>query len=175
MAHAPFRFAAVLLAALPALALGGCVARPPIAAPAPQPHFDAFAFFSGPTLGTGRLRKVFSNPETTLVHGRGHVEGDTLVLDQDVVEGSKPSRHRQWRIHADASGNLTGTLSDARGPVTGTVTGNRLHLAFTMKGGLPTQQWLTLATDGRSAHNIMIVTKLGVTIAVLDEDIRKVG
>ena len=169
------RFAPALFAALPALALGGCIARPPIEAPAPQPRFDVFAFFSGPTLGTGRLRKAFSKPESTLVHGRGHVEGDTLVLDQDVVEGSKPSRHRQWHIRADATGHLTGTLSDAGGPVTGTVTGNRLHLAFTIKGGLPTQQWLTLAPDGRSAHNIMIVTKFGVTIAVLDEDIRKTG
>jgi hypothetical protein len=169
----PLRSAPVLLAALPALALGGCIARPPIAAPAPQPRFDVLAFFSGPTLGTGRLHKLFSKQEATLVHGTGHVEGDTLVLDQDVVEGNKPSRHRQWRIRQDAPGHFTGTLTDASGPVTATVEGNRLHIAFTMKGGFPTQQWLTLAPDGRSAHNVMIVTKLGVTVATLTEEIRK--
>lgn len=42
-----------------------------------------------------------------------------------------------------------------------------------MKGGFATQQWLVLAPDGRSAHNVMVVTKLGVRVAVLDETITK--
>ena len=44
-----------------------------------------------------------------------------------------------------------------------------------MKGGLPTEQWLTLAADGRSAHNIMVVRKFGLRIALLDEEIRRQG
>ena len=51
--------------------------------------------------------------------------------------------------------------------------GNRLHLAFTTKGGLKVQQWLTLAADGRSAHNVLVVTKLGMRVAVLVEEIVK--
>ncbi|MBR0553072.1 DUF3833 family protein [Stakelama marina] len=160
-------------AILAPLLLAGCVGAPPIAQPAPQPRFDVFAFFAGPTLGTGRLKKILSGTESTLVHGTGRVEGDTLVLDQTVEEGDKPAKHRQWRIRRTGPGRYSGTLTDASGPVTGEVEGNRLHLSFTMKGGLPTQQWLTLAPDGRSAHNIMTVTKLGLTVAVLDEDIRK--
>jgi hypothetical protein len=42
-----------------------------------------------------------------------------------------------------------------------------------MKGGLPTDQWLTLAADGRSAHNIMVVKKFGAGVAVVHEEIRK--
>ena len=41
------------------------------------------------------------------------------------------------------------------------------------EGRLPTDQWLTLAPDGQSAHNILIVRKFGVTVAVLDETIRR--
>lgn len=43
-----------------------------------------------------------------------------------------------------------------------------------MKGGLPTEQWLILAADGRSAHNTMVVKKLGMRVAVLEEEIVKV-
>lgn len=131
------------------------------------------AFFSGHTLGTGRLKKVLSGTEDTIVHGNGRVEGNTLILDQTVEEGDKPPETRTWRIHQDGPDHLSGTLTDAAGPVTGVVEGNRLHLAFTMKGGLPTDQWLTLAPDGRSAHNIMVVKKFGLRVAVLDEIIRK--
>lgn len=159
--------------AVAALSLSACVPRPAIAPPAPAPRFDALAFFSGTTLGTGRLKKLFAGEERTIVHGMGTIDGDTLVLRQDVEEGAKPAKHRMWRIRNDAPGHYSGTLTDASGPITGTVDGDRLHLTFTMKGGLPTEQWLVLAPDGRSAHNIMVVRKLGLRVAVLDEEIRK--
>lgn len=151
----------------------GCVQTPPLATVSAAPKFDAIAFFSGETLGTGSLEKVFSGTERTIVHGNGRVEGNTLILDQTVEEGDKPAKTRTWRIHRDGPDRLSGTLNDATGLVTGVVEGNRLHLAFTMKGGLPTDQWLTLARDGRSAHNVMIVKKFGLRVAVLDETIRK--
>jgi hypothetical protein len=153
--------------------LSGCVGSQPMARPSPSPRFDAIAFFSGHTIGAGRLGKILSAPEETEVHGTGHLEGGTLVLDQNVKEGDKPSKHRTWRLHQDAPGRYSGTLTDASGPVTGEAEGNRLHLSFTMKGGLPTEQWLTLSTDRLSAHNIMVVKKFGVRVAVLVEEIRK--
>lgn len=164
------RFAPSLIAPL---LLAACVGAPSVAVPTPRPAFDALAFFSGHTLGTGRLRKLFSATEQTDVHGSSRVENGTLVLDQVVAEGDKPARHRTWRIHADGPGHYTGTLTDAVGQIVGESDGNRLHLAFAMKGGLPTDQWLSLAADGRSAHNIMVVKKFGLRVAVLDEDIRK--
>lgn len=42
-----------------------------------------------------------------------------------------------------------------------------------MKGGMRVDQWLTLSADGQVAQNHLIVRKLGVTIATLEETIRK--
>ena len=163
-----------IITSLLAAPLSACVGTPPITTPASAPRFDALAFFSGHTLGTGSLKKIMSRSEETRVHGTGHVEDGTLVLDQIVTEGDKAAKHRTWHIRQDAPGHYSGTLSDASGPITGEVEGNLLHLVFTMKGGLATEQWLTLAPDGRSAHNVMVVKKLGLDVAVLDEEIVKV-
>jgi hypothetical protein len=57
--------------------------------------------------------------------------------------------------------------------VTGVVAGNRLHLSFRMRGGMDVDQWLTLAPGGRSAKNVLRVRKFGVTVAALDETIRR--
>lgn len=158
---------------LAVLSLSACVGAPPLATPAPVPRFDALTFFSGQTLGTGSLKKILSSTERTVVHGTGQVDHGTLVLEQTVQEGDKSETRRTWRIREDAPGHYVGTLTDAAGPIKGEVDGDRLHLAFTMKGGLPTDQWLTLAADGRSAYNIMVVKKFGVSVAVLHEEIRK--
>lgn len=123
----------IILGLLAVLTLSACVGTPQIEAPAPAPHFDALTFFSGHTLGNGKLKKIFSGAETSEVHGTGRVEGGTLVLDQLVKEGSKPTKHRTWRIREDSPDHYTGTLTDASGPITGEAQGNRLHLAFTVK------------------------------------------
>ncbi len=157
------------------LLTAGCVTVPVVPPPVAAPPFVAECFFAGATDGIGTLRVAFRKPVTTHVEGRGRVEPDgTLVLDQTVVEGDKAPTTRQWRIRAAAPGRYIGTLTDAAGPVAGTVAGNRLHLIFAMKGGLHADQKLDLAPDGQSAHNIMVITKVGVTVASLDETIRRV-
>lgn len=165
------------------LALAACAYTPPLAvapiAPAAQPRFDAIAFFTGRSEGEGRLSKLFSGTEATHVESSGTLSGGVLHLVQQVREGAKPVRTREWTIREDRPGHYTGTLTDAAGgigggPVTGETDGNRLHLAFTLKGGFPTEQWLTLSPDGRRAYNVLKVRKFGVTVAVLSEDIRRV-
>lgn len=167
------------------LVLPACATVPRLAAVAPTPCFVAETFFAGRTEGVGTLRIAFRRPVTVIVHGHGAVAPDgAIVLDQTVLEGRKPAATRQWRITVGriTAGRITpsgperytGSLSDAVGPVTGTVTGNRLHLVFAMKGGLHADQRLDLAADGASAHNVMIITKLGMTVATLDETIRRV-
>lgn len=155
------------------LLVGGCVGAPPLTSAVPTPAFDVPAFFAGRTEGIGQLKTLFSKSRTTIVHGTGTMEGDVLVLDQTVRQGTSPPTHRQWRIHAAGPGKYAGTLSDATGNIVGEVDGNRLHLSFMLKGKLATQQWLTLAADARSAHNLMIVSKFGIRVAVLEEEIRK--
>lgn len=178
----------VLLAPL-ALLLGGCVSTPPITAPIAQaetPRFDPFAFFVGESRGTGTLAKVLSDPVPITVVSRGRIvtEAETasawaipprrvLVLDQTVTEGDKPRRARQWRLVELAPGRYEGTLTDAIGPVTGRSEGNRLLLEYMMEGSFKVRQELTLAPDGTRADNVLKVSQLGITVAVLVEDIRK--
>lgn len=145
------------------------------AAPAPVPTFDAIRFFTGRTEGTARMKVMLGRPHAVHVRGQGRVEPDgTLVLDQVVARDGRPETHRSWRIRQDAPGHYTGTLSDAVGPITGETIGNRLRLSYRARHGIAIEQSLTLAPDGRSAANRLVARKLGVTVAVLDETIRKI-
>jgi hypothetical protein len=156
---------------LPLAAMAACSAGPPNP-PVAAPRFDAKAFFTGTLHGDGTLKVLTKSPRHVTVESRGHVDPDgTLVLDQHVVGDGDAPRDRVWHIRETAPGRYAGTLSDAAGPITGDVTGNRLHLAFPMKGGLKAQQWLDLSPDGRAADNLMKVTKFGVTVATLHEKI----
>jgi hypothetical protein len=162
---------------LPMVALTGCVGIPPRGPySATASRFSAQQFFAGRTEGQSVLKKAFSKPEQVRVEGHGTVDRDgMLVLDQTVIEGTKAATHRQWRIQEVSPGHYAGTLTSANGPIEGDAHGNRLHLHFRMKGGLDAQQWLTLAPDARSAHNVMVVRKFGIVVGTLDETIRKIG
>ena len=158
------------------LLLTACAASPPTpAADAGAAPFPVMAFFSGRTEGRAVLKIAFRSPQQVIVHGRGRVENGTLLVHQTVKEANKPPRDRQWRIREVSPGYYSGSLSDATGPIKAKADGNRLHLTFRMKGGFDAEQWLVLAPDGRSAHNIMAIRKLGVRVATLDETIRKIG
>lgn len=172
-----------------ALALAACVATPPIAAPvarAETPRFDPFTFFAGSSRGEGVLKKALSDPVPVRVESRGRIVTEArreaawaappqraLVLDQTVTEGDKPPRSRQWRLVEVAPGRYEGTLTDAIGRVTGHSEGNLLVLEYTMEGSFKVRQELTLAPDGMRADNVLKVSQLGITVAVLTEDIRK--
>lgn len=153
----------------------GCVSNAHLShKQAAAPTFDAIAFFSGHTEGKGVLKVLLHRAEGTLVEGSGQVvSGNTIVLDQSVKRGRRSTTHRQWKLRAEADGGYVGTLTDAVGPVVGIVDGNRLHLAFAMKGGLKAKQWLYLAPDRMSARNVVIVSKFGLPVAQLDETITR--
>jgi Protein of unknown function (DUF3833) len=143
--------------------------------PATSP-FPTFDFFSGETEGNGVLHIALHAPRPIHVVGQGQVDPDgVLILDQKVETQGRRAQHRQWRIREVAPGRYAGTLSDASGAVNGAATPGMLRVAFRMSAGLEAVQTLRLAPDGRSAHNIMVVKKLGITVGVLDETIRKVG
>lgn len=157
------------------LALAGCVSVPhhrDLAAPSPA--FSANSFFDGETLGEGMLDIDVVGRRATHVVGHGHVEMDgTLVLVQEVTIGKKPSTTRTWRIKSVGADRLTGTLTDAKGPVTLYTRGNLLHIAYVQKGALDVEQWLYLQPGGLVALNRMVVRKLGIPIASLNETISK--
>lgn len=165
----------------PALALsaawlaGGCVAGGSLHREArPAPVFDPAVFFTGRSEGHGRLSIMTRHTHQVVVQSNGRMAPDgTLVLDQAVSDDGKPAKMRQWRLRQDGPGRWQGTLSDAAGPVSGEVSGNRLHLAFPIKGGLHAQQWLYLQPDGRTVRNRMVVRKFGLPVASLTETIVK--
>lgn len=163
-------------ALLGAVMLAGCGAKSPNPElAAPTPLFRPEQFFAGRTAGTGTLKIIFKDAESIRVEGRGRVAPDgTLILDQTVRRGQRPTQQRQWRIRATPAGGFTGTLTDATDRVQGRVSGNLLHLSYPMKGGVKAEQWLYLQPDGRTALNRMVITKLGLTVARLEETIRKV-
>ncbi|MCU6454148.1 DUF3833 domain-containing protein [Sphingomonas sp. A2-49] len=171
------RPACAALLALAALGGGaGCVPggrTPPPLVPG-APAFDPVAFFAGRTHGTGALHIVFRRAQATDVRGVGTPAGDGgIVLDQDVVQGTAPPKHRRWRLRPNGPGRYAGTLTDAVGPVVATARGSGLRIAFAMKGGLKVEQRLSLQPGGRVALNVMTVRKLGVVVARLDERIER--
>lgn len=164
-----------LVVLLSAVVLFGCGAKPiePERGTA-EPVFNAESFFLGRTRGDGSLKIRLRAAQRIQVEGRGRIDPDgTLVLDQIVTRGARPPQKRQWRIRADGPGRYTGTLTDAVGGIEGAVRGNLLHLSYEMKGGVRAQQWIYLQPDGRTAINRMAITKFGMTVARLDETIRK--
>lgn len=157
------------------LLLGGCAGLGETGRfAAPSPRFEPARFFAGASHGEARLKILFRAPQRVTVDSVGRVGADgVLLLDQHIRQGDAPVRERRWRIRPDGPGRYVGTLTDAEGPVTGEVAGNRLHLRFRARGGLDMEQWLFLEPGGQVARNRMVVRKLGLTVAVLDEVIRR--
>ena len=67
-----------------------------IQAPGSAASLDPIAFFTGRTRGAGELDTLLSSPVKLTVESIGRRQGDTLVLDQTIREGSKPPRVRRW-------------------------------------------------------------------------------
>jgi hypothetical protein len=142
---------------------------------AAAPLFRPEQFFLGRTEGRGTIKEAFSSRYGFAQVGIGRLDGDgTLVLDQQVKREGKPQEHRLWRMRKLKDGRYTGTISDARGPVTAEVAGNCLHLRFTIaRGGFQAEQFLYLQPGGQSALNRMTLKKFGVTVATIEETIRR--
>lgn len=170
----PYRSMRFTVSAALALLLASCAGVPSAAIINAAPPFVAERFFAGRLDGVGTLKIVLHAASTTHVTSAGYVSADgTLLLDQHIEQEGKPARDRHWRIQPLGNGRYGGTLTDASGPVTGEAVGNQLHLSFPMKNGMRVDQWLTLSPDGQVAQNHLIVRKLGVTVATLDETIRR--
>ncbi len=175
--HAALRRTATpMIVTAGAMLLTACVPMPHLARPSPAPRFVAIDFFTGRTEGRATVKVVMRKRHPVAVHGMGVVSPDgTLVLDQIVEEAGQPPKKRQWHIRETSPDHYAGTLSDATAGVTGVARGDRLVLRFMMKGGFRAKQLLTLRPDGQAAHNVLIVRKLGMTVAVLDETITRVA
>jgi hypothetical protein len=139
---------------------------------APSPPEE---FFVGRTEGEGMVHIILSGRHAVHVHSRGRLDrSGALLLDQVVEEEGKPARRRSWRIARTGPNRFAGTLSDARGPVTGTVDGRTLTIRYRSNDGPSVEQAITIQPGGRIARNHMVFRRFGLTVAAMDEVIRRV-
>ena len=131
-------------------------------------------FFIGRTEGTGVVHIILSGRHGVRVRTRGRMDSDgSLRLEQVVEEEGKPPRRRSWRLVRVGNNRFTGTISDARGPVTGSVSGNVLTLNYRSSEGPSVEHRITIRPDGRTAHNLARFRRFGLTVATVDEVIRR--
>ena len=149
----------------------GCTAAAPASDPA---AFDPLAFFTGASRGEGELRIALKAPVTIRVVSHGRTDGKGgIIIDQTINEGMKPPRQRRWTLRQTSPTTMSGTITDTPGLVSGQMRNGRLHLKYKMKNGLKAEQVLTLQPGGRSVINKMVVRKMGMAVAHLDELITK--
>ena len=138
----------------------------------PQPALDPLEFFTGEVRGEGTIKVVMKPATKMRSESRGTPDGKGgIVLDQKVYETGKPVRISRWKLHPTSKTTLAGTNDVGR--VSGKLTGNRLLLKYPMKNGLTAEQYLYLQPDRRTLLNRMTVRKFGMTVAKIEETIRK--
>ena len=132
-------------------------------------------FFVGRTEGIGTVHMMLSRRHGVRVHNRGRMDpSGALLLDQRIEEDGKPARTSRWRLVRSGPSRITGTIAGARGPVTGEIAGHVLHLRYRSPEGPQVEQWITFHPGSRTAHNRMIYRRFGLTVATVEETIRRV-
>lgn len=122
----------------------------------------------------GKLTILLRSPVPIRVESKGRpLANGALLVEQIIHEGAKPPRRRHWLLRQTGPTTFAGTLSDAAGPVRATLRGSQLRLAFATPGGMVADQLLTLQPDRRTLVNAMEVRRLGLTVARVDEIIRR--
>ena len=155
------------------LLIAGCESSEPPAPTAAQPKLDLVDFFTGQSMGKGKIDILFQRDKPLRVVSRGQPDGrGGLILDQRIGEGAR-LRTRRWVMHCAPGGRCDGTLTDASGPVAVKVDGNTAHIRYRMPNRLDVEQWLVLRPDRVTLDNRLRVSKWGVTVATVDEVIRR--
>jgi len=133
------------------------------------------AFFVGRTEGNGVAHIILSGHHRVRVHSRGRIDrGGALLLDQVVEEEGKPPRRRSWRIVRVGPDRIAGTITDARGPIEGRFNGNQLDISYRSTDGPTVEQHIIFQPDGRTAINRMTFRRFGLSVATMEETIRRV-
>ena len=167
------------------LALASCASRPQAPSLAVQgvPAFKVEDYFAGRTQSWGVFEDRSGAP-TRVIETRtaGRLLGGMLQFEQDVMIQGKEPTHRTWFIRALGGGRYEATGTGIVGTAQGQVTGNALHLSFTLDalpgnplGHVHMSQWLYLQKNGRTLINRAILKKGGVVIGEITEHFQKVG
>lgn len=133
-------------------------------------HVKAWGMFQD---RSGKVIKRF----TVDIHG--HVEGDTLTLDEDFLYSDGSTQKRIWTLTAGPAGSWTGTAGDVVGQAEGRVMGNALHWQYVLR--LPVDgteydvhldDWMYLI-DPETMVNRSFMSKFGVELGQVTLFFRK--
>jgi hypothetical protein len=145
-----------------------------VLAAVPAHAFNPVNFFRGRTAGEGTLKILFQSPKRITVQSVGTEQKDrSLILKQVINEPAKSPRTRYWRLRQTGPNRFEGTLTDAVGPVRVTVDQGAIRIRYKTKDNLDYDQLLTPAGP-RIVNNRLRVRRLGVTVARVEEVIRKI-
>lgn len=150
--------------------------HPPAERVPAAPPFRPEVFFDGRTEGLGTLRVRAGGAEVVRVESVGAAQEDgAFRLDQIVTRGDGEPTTRTWLLRLTSPTTYTGTLTDASGEVRAEVDGSVLRIRYPMGTATTMRQTLYLQPGGDVALNLATVSVLGVPVARLEEQIRRVG
>ena len=158
----------VLALALVLLGFAGAAAAQP--SPASPLRFDPVEWFIGRTHNEGSVRPMMSASRRLAVEGVGRrLPNGALELRQVINVGAEQPFARTWRVTPSGANQWTLAGTDMARPGRAWREGDALVLEWTrINGDFNARQRLTLDPQGRM-HNAMTLTRLGITLARIEE------
>lgn len=170
----------VLVAAMAALALGGCSTASIDDYRGTQPTFDLKSYFDGPVMAQGtfqdRSGKVIRR---FTVQMNASWQGDTGVLDEHFSYDDGEKQRRVWTLKKLPDGRYTGTADDVVGQASGRTEGFALFWDYTLR--LPVDgtvyevrfdDWM-YQLDERTVLNHSVMSKWGIKLGEVTLFFRK--
>lgn len=139
-----------------------------------EPRLVLEDFFTGNTKAWGLFEDRFGNLRRQFsVDIQGHVDGDTLILDEAFQFNDGEQSRRVWHITRVAEGRYEGRADDVIGTATGVVEGNMLRWQYQLDLKVGDGSWRVTfddqmwQQDGRVMLNRATVTRWGFRIGTL--------
>lgn len=133
-------------------------------------------FFNGKTEMVSTIKVIMKRPFGSRAIGTGRILSDgSLSLAQQVFDDGEPTKQRNWKIRQIASGQYSGTMTEAVGPVVVAEVDGKYRFNYKMRGNLAVEQWMTPLPGGKAAKSVVTVRKFGMKVASSVGIIRKVA
>ncbi|MBA3960693.1 MAG: DUF3833 family protein [Chthoniobacterales bacterium] len=165
-----------------ALSLAGCASfsTSELSLAHEGPALDPIAFFAGRTVSAGMIENTITGSKRRVTtETRGHRDGNTLRLEQNLTFSDGSRQHRSWRIRKLDAHHYEATANDMVGAARGEADGNAFHWSFTLAlspgnplANVRMSQAMFLQPGGRSLINHTTIRKLGIVVAKIDETFR---
>jgi Protein of unknown function (DUF3833) len=123
------------------LLLGGCASTNITQFNAAKPELVLEDYFNGRTTATGLFEDRFGKIRRQFtVEINGHIEGDTLILDEDFTYSDGEKQRRIWRLKKLGKGRYEGRAHDVDGIALGELRGNAFNFRYAIDLKVGTQK-----------------------------------